>query len=128
MFVEMRLAALIQKPFYGPVSMPARHVFEMATLNGARAMGMSDRLGSLEPGKKADIVLIDTDKWHTRPLGAADIYAQLVYQVQTQDVCCTIVDGKIIMKEGHLLNVAESELKPQIEQAHKRVCERAGIE
>lgn len=127
MFVEMRLAALIQKPFYGPVSMPARHVFEMATLSGARAMGMSDRLGSLEPGKKADIVLINTDKWHTRPLGAADVYAQLVYQVQTQDVCCTIVDGKIVMQEGHLLNVAEPELKPQIEQAHKRVCQRAGI-
>lgn len=127
MFMEMRLAALIQKPFHGPTAMPAQTVFEMATLGGARAMGMSDQLGSLEPGKKADIVLIDTDKWHTRPLGAADVYAQLVYQVQTQDVCCTIVDGQLIMKEGHLLNVSEPELKSKIERAHKRVCSRAGI-
>lgn len=127
MFMEMRLAALIQKPFYGPTSMSARTVFEMATLGGARAMGMQEQLGSLEPGKKADIVLIDVDKWHTRPLGAADVYAQLVYQVQTQDVYCTIVDGKVKMKEAHLIQMSESELKQNIESAHKRVCQRAGL-
>lgn len=127
MFVEMRLAALIQKPLYGPAVMPAQTVLEMATLGGAEAMGMKDRLGSLEPGKKADIVIVDIDKWHNRPTGAADVYAQLVYQVQTQDVYCTIVDGKVRMKEGHLIGWNEEEIKSNIESAHQRVCQRAGL-
>jgi 5-methylthioadenosine/S-adenosylhomocysteine deaminase len=127
MFMEMRLAALIHKPFNGPASMPAEAVFEMATLGGARAMGMLDQLGSLEAGKKADIVLIDMDRWHNLPLGATDAYARLVYQVQTQDVYCTLVDGKLVMMEGQLPGLDESALKHNIELARNRVCARAGI-
>ncbi len=127
MFMEMRLAALIQKPFHGATSMPALKVFEMATLGGARAMGMENELGSLEIGKKADIAVIDLNKWHTWPARSADIYGQLVYQVQTQDVYCTIVDGRITMLGGELLTVAASEVKAKSAAAWKRVCQRTGL-
>ena len=127
MFMEMRLAALIQKPIHGPTSMPAPTVFEMATLGGAKAMGMETELGSLEPGKKADIVIVDLNKWHTWPDTAADVYAQLVYQVQAQDVHCTIVDGQVLMLAGKILTIPEQETKGKSGAAWERLCSRAGI-
>ena len=127
MFMEMRLAALIQKPLHGATSMPAQKVFEMATLGGARAMGMENELGSLEIGKKADIVVIDLNKWHTWPAQGADIYGQLVYQVQTQDVYCTIVDGQILMLAEELLTIPEREVKEKSAKSWGRVCQRADL-
>jgi len=127
MFMEMRLAALIQKPLHGAISMPAQKVFEMATLGGARAMGMENELGSLQIGKKADIAIIDLNKWHTWPAQGADIYGQLVYQVQTQDVYCTIVDGHLRMLAGELLTIPEREVKEKSVESWRRVCQRVGL-
>jgi len=127
MFMEMRLAALIQKPLHGPTIMPAPLVFEMATLGGARAMGMEKELGSLEVGKKADIAVVDLNQWHTWPDRAADVYAQLVYQVQAPDVYCTMVDGKILMRAGEVMTVAEQEVKTKSTESWARVCQRAGM-
>lgn len=127
MFMEMRLAALIQKPFHGPRSMPAQTVVEMATLGGARAMGLEDEIGSLEEGKKADMFFISLDGWHTRPQNAASVYSQLVYQAQASDVSATIVDGHLLMKDGHLLSIDESKLKNAAEASLQRVCRRAGL-
>ena len=87
--MEMRLAALIQKPIYGPTSMPAETVFAMATLGGAKALGLENEIGSLEPGKKADVAIVDLDSWHTRPLSEAEVYSQLVYQAKASDVYAT---------------------------------------
>lgn len=126
-FMEMRLAALIQKPFYGSRSMPAQTVVEMATLGGAKAMGMGKKIGSLEEGKKADMVLISLDGWHTRPQNAASVYSQLVYQAQASDVTATIVDGHLLMKDGHLLSIHEEKLKSAAEASLLRVCRRAGL-
>lgn len=114
-FMEMRLAALIQKPFHGSRSMPAQTVVEMATLGGAKAMGMEKEIGSLEEGKKADMVLISLDSWHTRPQNAASVYSQLVYQAQASDVTATIVNGHLLMKDGHLLSIDEEKLKTTAE-------------
>ena len=127
MFMEMRLAALIQKPLHGATSMPALKVFEMATLGGARAMGRENELGSLEIGKKADIAIIDLNKWHTWPAQGADIYGQLVYQVQAQDVYCTIVDGHLKMLAGELLTIPEREVKEKSAESWRRVCQRVGL-
>jgi 5-methylthioadenosine/S-adenosylhomocysteine deaminase len=126
-FMEMRLAALIHKPFHGPTVMPALTVFEMATLGGARALGMAGELGSLEVGKKADIAVVDLNHWHTWPDQAGDVYAQLVYQVQTSDVYCTIVDGHICMLGGEVLAIPGLETKQKSLQAWQRVAARAGI-
>lgn len=127
MFMEMRLAALIQKPLHGASSMPAQTVFEMATLGGARAMGKTDELGSLEAGKKADIAIIDLNQWQNWPASGADVYGQLVYQVQARDVYCTIVDGQVLMLEGELLTIAESEVKVKSAESRDRVRMRAGL-
>ncbi|MEN6326832.1 MAG: 5'-deoxyadenosine deaminase [Syntrophomonas sp.] len=127
MFMEMRLAALIHKPSHGPVSMPALQVFEMATLGGARAMGMEAEIGSLEVGKKADLAVINLDNWHSRPLGTAGVYTQLVYQTQAADVYATIVDGRLLMLNGRILSLDTDEVKKNSETALKRVANRAGM-
>ncbi|MEQ8201122.1 MAG: 5'-deoxyadenosine deaminase [Syntrophomonadaceae bacterium] len=128
MFMEMRLAALLHKPRCGPTAMPARQVFEMATLNGARAMGMEKEIGSLEAGKKADIVLVDLRRWHTWPDRAAGVYAQLVYQAQAADVWCTMVDGRILMQAGRTLTLNEEEVRTGSRQAWQGVSRRAGFD
>ena len=75
-FNEMRLAALIQKPLRGVKTTSAKMVFDMATRGGAKSLGLSDQIGSLETGKKADLVVLDLNKVHNIP--ADDIYSQIV--------------------------------------------------
>ncbi len=127
MFMEMRLAALIHKPVHGPVSMPAPRVFEMATLGGARAMGTEAEIGSIEVGKKADLAVINLNNWHSRPLGATDVYTQLVYQAQAADAFATIVDGRLLMMNGQILSLDTDEVKKHSEAALIRVSSRAGL-
>lgn len=127
MFMEMRLAALIQKPLHGPTSMPAQQVFELATLGGARAMGLEQEIGSLEVGKKADAAVVDLNRWHTWPRSAAGVYAHMVYQAYATDVYATIVDGRLLMKDGHILGIDEDEIKNQAEASLARVSQRAGL-
>ncbi len=126
-FQEMRLASLIQKPEHGPTSMPAEIVFELATRGGARAMGLDNEIGSLEVGKKADIVLVDLSGWHTQPMSAASVYSHLVYQAKSSDVYCTIVNGKVLMLNGKINTIDESELKARVQESFERVSRRSGI-
>jgi 5-methylthioadenosine/S-adenosylhomocysteine deaminase len=127
MFNEMRLAALIQKPLWGPLAMPAETVFEMATLSGAKAMGLSDQVGSLEVGKKADVAIVSLEPWHHRPPQGATVYSHLVYQSTAGDVYATIVDGQVLMKEGRLLTIPEEELRRNASAALNRVRQRCGL-
>ena len=126
-FMEMRLAALIQKPFYGPTAMPANKVFELATLGGAKAMGLSDQIGSLEPGKKADIAIVSLDDLRTNPTAGVSIYTQLVYQVQSSQVVTTIVNGQVVMENRQLTTLDETEVRRQANLALQRVATRVGI-
>jgi len=123
----MRLAALIHKPFHGPSSMPAEKVFEMATLGGARAMGLENEIGSLEIGKKADLAIISLDHWHNWPENGASVYSQLVYQTQNSDVYCTIVDGKVLMLDGQVLSIDQAKVRKSARKSLLRVGKRAGI-
>lgn len=127
MFMEMRLSALIQKPINGPTSMPADKVFELATIGGAKAMGLEKEIGSLEIGKKADIAVVDIDNWHSHPSNAASVYSQLVYQAQATDVYATIVDGKLRMIAGIILSLDEKEVKSRARESLKRVSQRIGL-
>lgn len=119
MFTEMRHAALIQKVrLLSPTALPAHQVFEMATLGGAKAMGMEKELGSLVPGKKADIALVDLKKVHTSPSVDRDPVSQLVYSATAQDVCTTIVNGKVLMQDRKLATI---DIKETVNEAD-RIC------
>lgn len=127
MFMEMRLAALIQKPLHGPRSMPAEQVFALATRSGARAMGQEAEIGSLEVGKKADIAIVSLDSWHHQPSDAASVYSHLVYQATAGDVRTTIVDGRILMQNGCLTGLDEENIKRGVNAALGRLLPRAGL-
>lgn len=106
MFREMRNAALLQKVrLLSPTAMPAQDVFEMATLGGARALHMEDELGSIEPGKKADMAVVDLNKIHAAPGCDRDPISQLVYSAMAQDVSHTIVDGTVLMRDRELTTI-----------------------
>lgn len=126
-FTEMRTAALIQKPIHGPTVMPAWQTFEMATLAGARAMGLEKDIGSLEIGKKADLAMINLCKLHCSPQGGSDVYAQLVYQAKSSDVTLTLVDGRIVYEQGCLTTMDELQVIREADAAIKRISQRAGI-
>jgi len=114
MFEEIRLAAFIAKGASGdPTALPASLVLQMATRIGAQALFIDDITGSLEPGKRADLILIDLATLHNSPRFRRDsdgIYAQIVYAAKSNDVTDTMVNGKWLMKERKLLTLHEAEL------------------
>jgi 5-methylthioadenosine/S-adenosylhomocysteine deaminase len=106
LFETMKTGALLQKHEYlNPTVLPAYEVLKMATLNGARAVGLEKDVGSLEVGKKADIILVDLAKPHLTPLH--DIYSTIVYSARAADVETVIVDGKILMQNQQARSLDE---------------------
>ncbi|MEA4883343.1 MAG: 5'-deoxyadenosine deaminase [Clostridia bacterium] len=126
-FVEMRHAALIHKPRLGPTAMPAMAVLEMATVRGAAAMGMSDSLGSIERGKKADLIIVDLRKPHASPGACANPVSRIVYSAHSSDVVMTMVDGRILYEEGRLTTIDEAQTLASCDDAIVRVARRAGV-
>lgn len=107
-FLEMRLAGLIQGPRFGPTALSAETVLEMATVRGARALGLEQEIGSLEIGKKADVAIVDVDTLHTAP--AEDPYGVLVYGARGSDVVHVFVDGIQRVKNGKVLGISAGKL------------------
>ena len=104
LFQEMDTAAKLHKvDTLDPTAMDARTVIKMATIEGARAIGLGDRIGSLEAGKQADLIIIDTDKPHLVPMYSAA--SHVVYAVIGSDVRNVIIDGKIIVRDRELLTL-----------------------
>ncbi|KRQ87578.1 Melamine deaminase [Caloramator mitchellensis] len=127
-FTEMRMAALIQKArLLSPTAMPAMKVFELATINGAKAMCMKDKLGSIEVGKIADIAIVNLNKLHNAPNEEVDIISQLVYSAKAEDVETTIIDGKIVMKDRKLTTIDEKALLEDVNKIIKTQIDRAGV-
>ena len=81
----------------------------MATTNGAKAYGLDKDLGSLEPGKRADMVILDFDKSHLTP--CYDVYAQLIYSANKADVDTVLIDGVIHLENGNLITMDEEAIK-----------------
>ena len=100
-FSEMHLASLLQKPRLGAAAMPASTVLRMATLGGARLLGLDEEIGSLEVGKRADIVVVSTERPHLRP--RTDPITMLVHAAETQDVRHVLVDGHFRVRERCLV-------------------------
>jgi 5-methylthioadenosine/S-adenosylhomocysteine deaminase len=109
MFTEMRLAALIQKPRSGPAAVPALTALRMATMGGARALGFQNELGSIEIGKRADMILVDVESLHTTP--APDPVSTLVYAAEAANVKTVIIDGRIVMRDRELLTMDEGAVR-----------------
>jgi len=100
MFQEMRLAATLQALRLGPGHLTARDVVAMATRDGARALGLSHEIGSIEVGKKADLIVVSRDQVHQQP--ALDPYTTLVYASRPSDVRFTLVDGEVVARDGQV--------------------------
>src|SRR4029453_9187935 len=107
MFSEMRLAALLQKTLHGPDTLTAETVLRMATVEGARALGEQDALGTLEAGKRADVIVVRLNQPHVTP--RTDLVSTLVYATQATDVDTVIIDGEPVMRDRKLLTIDERE-------------------
>lgn len=116
-FVEMRLAALIHKPRTGPKSMPALVAFELATRNGARALGLSEEVGQLRVGFRGDVTLVDLHKPHTQPV--ADVYAALVYAARSTDVRHVFVAGEQLVNGGALVRMNPADFMDEFASIHR---------
>ena len=84
-----------------PTVLDAATVLRMATIDGARALGLDDRIGSLEPGKQADVIVLDTHRPHLVPMFHP--VSQLVYAARGSDVAAVVIDGRIVMEDGRIL-------------------------
>jgi 5-methylthioadenosine/S-adenosylhomocysteine deaminase len=121
----MRLAALLAKGVSGdPTALPARQALTMATRTGARALHLGDVTGSIEAGKRADLIVVDLDQAHNVPRFARDadsVYAQLVYSSKAADVVDVMCDGRWLMRERRLLTLDEDALRLAAADMARRV-------
>ncbi|MCP3763614.1 5'-deoxyadenosine deaminase [Domibacillus sp. A3M-37] len=127
MFNEMRLAALIQKPIHGPTSMNARTVFKMATIGGARAVGMDHEIGSIEIGKKADLAILNLNHFHTFPSYDIDPISRIVYSATRADVETTVVNGQIVMENNIMKTIDKETVLKEADASIKRLLSRTAI-
>ena len=127
MFAEMRLAALVHKPRVGPRAMPAGLVVELATLGGARALGLADEIGSIEVGKRADLAVTRVTGSHVAPRAGSHPADQLVYACQPADVTAVLVDGRIVVRDGRLLSGDEAAIGAAAEVQRVALLARAGL-
>jgi 5-methylthioadenosine/S-adenosylhomocysteine deaminase len=117
---DVQLAALVYKGLTGdPTCMPARTVAELLTLGGARALGMDTRIGSLEVGKRADVVCLDLDRVHATPV--FDPFAHLAYAARAADVRHVVVDGQCVVEDGRLATCDEYELRRRVREISNEV-------
>lgn len=124
-FKEMRLAALLQKMQYGSTALPARTAFYLATLAGAKALGLEKEIGSIEIGKRADIIIVNLNKLHCTP--TPDLLSTLVYSANASDVETVLIDGQIVMKDQQLQTMDEQEVIRTAHQEYNHLVKRAGI-
>jgi len=122
-FETMKITALLQKLTYlNPTVLSAYEALRMATVNGAKALGIDRNIGSLEVGKRADIILIDLSKPHLKPMH--NIYASIVYSAHGSDVDTVIVDGKILMENRRVKTLDEKAVMEEAEKAASDLLSR----
>ncbi len=120
LFEEMATAARLAKLHHERADVvSAREIFAMATINGARAIGMEDKLGSIEPGKLADIVIVDTGSANLEHAPIYDIYAHLVYA--TAEARDTIIGGMLVVRDKRVLTIDWQRLRKQVREQSDRI-------
>jgi 5-methylthioadenosine/S-adenosylhomocysteine deaminase len=125
MFEEIRLASFLQKGISGdPTTLPARQALLMGTRLGAQAMHIGHLIGSLETGKRADLILVDLTPLHNSPQfkhNPQGTYAQIVYAAKASDVTDVMVNGKWLMQKNQLLSLDEDEIRRQSQEYAKKI-------
>jgi len=111
--------------FHDAKVLPAGKVLEMATIDAAKALGMEKEIGSLEPGKKADIILVDWFKPHLVPMNMP-VY-RMVYYASGEDVATVIVDGRVLMRDRHVLTADEESVLNAAQQESELAVRRVGL-
>ena len=120
MFEEMKTAAYLQKVnTMEPTSINAYDILKMATIEGAKVLGKENEIGTLEVGKKADMIFIKSDKIHLTPEN--DVAANIVYSANGADVDTVIIDGKIVMQNRKIVTLDEKEVIKQVKKVAKRL-------
>ncbi len=123
---EIDLAAKLAKiTKMNPLALNAPAVVEMATIDGARALHMEKEIGSLESGKKADLILIGLDEPNAVPM--YDIYAQIAYALKASDVETVMIGGRLVMRDHKLLTVDEPAAIAKAREYKKAVAESLGM-
>lgn len=126
MFTEMRTMALLQKALHGPEVIPAQQALRMATIEGARALGLEKEIGSLEVGKRADVIVIKLDAAHSLPRTAPA--STLIYSAQPEDVKHVVIDGKLVLEAGQHKALDEKAVLADAQFEQEGLLRRAGIE
>lgn len=96
----------------------------MATLGGAKCLGLENEIGSLEPGKKADLVILNLNTFHTSPSYGVDPISQIVYSATPENVETVIINGKIVMENRRLLTIDENIVLQEGEKSIQRLLKR----
>jgi 5-methylthioadenosine/S-adenosylhomocysteine deaminase len=126
MFTEMRSMTLLQKAMHGPDVVPAKQALRIATIGGARALGLEKQIGTLEAGKHADVVVINLGSLHSTP-SSDDPSSALVYSAQTSDVRSVVIDGRVVMEDRVLLTLDENSVVKDANREAAELIKRAGI-
>jgi 5-methylthioadenosine/S-adenosylhomocysteine deaminase len=125
MFEEMRLAAVLQAVRLAPGALRAADVLWMATRAGARTLGLDHEIGSIEPGKKADLIVVARRNVHLAP--DPDPYSTLVYAARGSDVRTTIVDGELLVDDSEPVRVSRADIYAEASGAARQLATRAGV-
>jgi cytosine/adenosine deaminase-related metal-dependent hydrolase len=125
LFLEMKQAAIAHNTPENPAPIPAEMVLEMATINGAKALGLDHLIGSLEVGKKADFVALDMNKVALQP--CVNPVSNVVYAATGRDVHVVVVNGQIVVEDGRLLTLDEEAILTAAKQTICEVLKKANL-
>jgi 5-methylthioadenosine/S-adenosylhomocysteine deaminase len=125
MFEEMRLAAVMQAMRQAPGALPARDVVWMATRGGAQALGLQDEIGSVEVGKRADLIVVDVTRPHTTP--GPNPYSTLTYAARGTDVRAAVVDGQVLVRDFAPVYLDPKAIADEARMQAAALAARAGI-
>ena len=124
MFADMKVAALLHKATrWDARVVPAQVALDFATIRAAEALGVGDRLGSIEVGKRADLAVVSLRGPHTTPFYPANLISHLVYSCRGSDVVATIVDGRVLMSDGHVRCVDEADVVARAQETARELYE-----
>ncbi len=125
LFHDMRLLGKVMSLLERkPGAIPARRIVEMATMGGARALGLAEQIGSLEAGKCADLITLDLNEVGWGPLAAQDVYTALVYSVSGMHVRDVMVNGKWLLRDSQFTTLDYQKARTDLEQAFAQLSKR----